>query len=74
MQENPEEKSEDKSEGKVGCLRQFKGKDSSGYLNLLGSLVHNCIDGLALGVAFSTGDSKVFVPVLVAIIAHEIPR
>jgi zinc transporter ZupT len=39
-------------------------------MNLLGSLVHNFIDGLALGVSFATGDKKVFVPVLVAIIAH----
>lgn len=72
--ENLQNKLEESSEEKTGCLRQFKGKDSSGYLNLLGSLVHNFIDGLALGVAFSTGDSEVFVPVLVAIIAHEIPR
>jgi zinc transporter ZupT len=43
-------------------------------MNLLGSLIHNFMDGLALGVAFATGDSKVFVPILVAIIAHEIPR
>ncbi len=41
---------------------------------MLGSLIHNFMDGLALGVAFSTGDKTVFVPVLVAIIAHEIPR
>lgn len=43
-------------------------------MNLLGSLIHNFMDGLALGVAFATGDSKVFVPILVAIITHEIPR
>jgi len=43
-------------------------------MNLLGSLIHNFMDGLALGVAFATGDEAVFVPLLVAIIAHEIPR
>lgn len=64
----------DKEKGKTGCLRQFEGKESSGYLNFLGSLIHNFIDGIALGVSFATGDPKVFVPVLVAIIAHEIPR
>jgi len=52
----------------------LKGKGSAGYMNLLGSLIHNFMDGLALGVAFATGDRHVFVPVLVAIIAHEIPR
>ena len=45
-----------------------------GYLNLVGSLIHNFIDGLALGVAFATGNQLQFIPVLVAIIAHEIPR
>lgn len=48
----------------------MKGKGSAGYMNLLGSLVHNFIDGLALGVAFATGHSKDFVPVLIAIVAH----
>ena len=43
-------------------------------MNLLGSIIHNFMDGLALGVGFATGDKKIFVPILVAIIAHEIPR
>ena len=43
-------------------------------MNLLGSIIHNFMDGLALGVAFATGDPKAFIPILIAIIAHEIPR
>ena len=43
-------------------------------MNLLGSLIHNFIDGLALGIAFATGSAEEIVPVLIAIIAHEIPR
>lgn len=43
-------------------------------MNLLGSFIHNFMDGLGLGVGFATGDSKVYVPILIAIIAHEIPR
>jgi zinc transporter ZupT len=39
-------------------------------MNLVGSLIHNFMDGLALGVAFATGDKAVFIPVLIAIIAH----
>lgn len=39
-------------------------------MNLFGSLIHNFMDGLALGVAFATGRTKDFVPILVAIIAH----
>lgn len=43
-------------------------------MNLLGSFIHNFIDGLALGVAFATGNPLEIVPVIIAIIAHEIPR
>ena len=41
---------------------------------MIASLIHNFIDGLAIGVAFSTGKAEEFVPVLIAIICHEIPR
>lgn len=37
------------------CWENLKGKGSAGYMNLLGSFIHNFIDGLALGVAFATG-------------------
>lgn len=43
-------------------------------MNLLGSFIHNFIDGLALGVSFATGNPLEIVPVIIAIIAHEIPR
>lgn len=43
-------------------------------MNLIGSLIHNFIDGLAIGIAFATGQPGAIVPVLVAIIVHEIPR
>lgn len=49
-------------------------KHSTGYLNLISSLLHNFIDGAAIGVAFSLGNPKEFIPVTIAIIAHEIPR
>lgn len=41
---------------------------------MISSLIHNWLDGLAIGVAFSTGNSAEFIPVFVAIVAHEIPR
>lgn len=50
------------------------GKGSAGYLNLIGSLIHNFVDGLAVGVAFAAGEPDHIVGVLVAVIAHEIPR
>ena len=43
-------------------------------MNLLGSLIHNFFDGIAIGVSFATGKPSIIVPVLVAIIVHEIPR
>jgi zinc transporter 7 len=52
----------------------LKGKGSAGYLNLIGSTIHNTIDGLSIGLAFSTGDSSVYVPIVIAIFMHEIPR
>jgi zinc transporter ZupT len=32
------------------------------------------IDGLAVGVAFSLGNPNEFIPVVIGIVAHEIPR
>ena len=55
-------------------MSAWKGKGSAGYLNLIGSAIHNIIDGLSIGLAFSTGDSTIYIPVVVAIFAHEIPR
>jgi zinc transporter ZupT len=39
-------------------------------LNLIGSLIHNFIDGLAVGIVFATGNPEEIIPELVAIIAH----
>jgi zinc transporter ZupT len=39
-------------------------------MNLIGSLIHNFIDGLATGVAFGTGDKTQYIPVVIAIVAH----
>ena len=41
---------------------------------MISSLIHNWLDGLAIGVAFATGHSADAIPVFVAIVAHEIPR
>lgn len=43
-------------------------------MNLLGSLIHNLVDGISIGVAFATGDRHIFTPVIIAVFAHEIPR
>ena len=49
-------------------------KHSTGYLNLISSLLHNFIDGAAIGIAFNLGNPNEFIPITVGIIAHEIPR
>lgn len=59
---------------KKGCLDDWKGKGSAGYMNLVGSLIHNFMDGLTIGLAFATGDKHVYTAVVIAVFAHEIPR
>lgn len=48
----------------------MRGKGIAGYLNIIGSTIHNTIDGLSIGLAFSAGVSTVYVPVVVAIFIH----
>jgi zinc transporter ZupT len=48
----------------------LKGKGSAGYMNIIGSFIHNFMDGLAVGAAFGTGDTSQFIPVIIAIVAH----
>jgi zinc and cadmium transporter len=57
-----------------GCLENWKGKGSAGYMNLVGSLIHNFMDGLTIGLGFATGDKYVYIPIVIAVFAHEIPR
>lgn len=55
-------------------MESIKGKGTAGYLNLIGSTIHNTIDGLSIGLAFSAGVSTIYIPIVVAIFIHEIPR
>lgn len=43
-------------------------------MNLVGSLIHNFMDGLTVGLAFATGDKHVYTPMVIAVFSHEIPR
>lgn len=43
-------------------------------MNLLSSFVHNFFDGFGIGVGFASGDMTIIVPIVIAIVAHEIPR
>jgi zinc transporter ZupT len=51
-------------------LQSIKGKGAAGYLNLIGSTIHNTIDGLSIGLAFSAGVSTTYVPIVIAIFIH----
>jgi len=51
----------------------LKGKKSSGYLVFVSGLIHNFFDGFAIGVGFASRQEEQYVPVVVAIFAHEIP-
>jgi len=51
----------------------MKGKGSSGYLIMFSELIHNFFDGFAIGVGFASKDPDQYIPVLVAVFAHEIP-
>lgn len=74
-EDNLEEENIGEEEKKcTDCCKQYAGKGTAGYMNLIGSLIHNFIDGLAVGIVFASGNSLEIVPVLVAVIAHEIPR
>lgn len=43
-------------------------------MNLISSFIHNFFDGFAIGVGFASRDPHVYIPIMIAIIAHEIPR
>lgn len=55
-------------------MENLKGKGAAGYLNLLSSFVHNFFDGFGIGIAFASRDKQIIVPLMVAIVVHEIPR
>jgi zinc transporter ZupT len=40
----------------AGCMGRWRGKGSAGYLNLLGSFIHNFVDGLSIGLVFAIGN------------------
>lgn len=69
IEENNNGTKTDTSEDK----NSWKGKHSEGWLNLISDFLHNILDGLAIGVAFSTSDENTLIATVIAIVAHEIP-
>ena len=55
-------------------LNSFRGKDNNGYMILFAGLIHNVMDGLAVGAAFASRDKNFAFSTFIAILAHEIPH
>ena len=55
-------------------MSRYRGKGSAGYLNLLSSFIHNFFDGFAIGAAFASRQKSQYIPTLIAVYAHEIPK
>lgn len=55
-------------------MSRYRGKGSAGYLNILSSFIHNFFDGFAIGAAFASRHKSQYIPTLIAVYAHEIPR
>lgn len=51
----------------------WSNKEPYGYLNLFADLIHNIMDGIALGLVFMGADNKAMVTTtLVAVYIHEL--
>jgi len=55
-------------------LFSLKNRKTTGIMVLMADLLHNTMDGLAIGVAFASGNKHLAVSTFVAILAHEIPK
>ena len=65
---------ENKDEEEKGCIERLRGKGTAGYLNIITSFIHNIFDGFAIGAGFGARVSTQYLPVLIAVYAHEVPR
>lgn len=80
-EESEESKSQDivannnsEKEEEKGCIERLRGKAPAGYLNVLNSFVHTIFDGFAIGAGFGYGKIDQYLPVIIAVYAHEVPR
>jgi zinc transporter ZupT len=72
----PNINNEDENLVKLTCCEKlsFKGKKTVGILSTLSSLLHNFIDGLAIGVVFGSRVKTTIASTIIAIFLHEIPK
>jgi len=65
---------ENKGSNCYKTLFSLKNRKSTGIMVLFADLVHNVMDGIAIGVAFASGDKNLAVSTFIAVLAHEIPQ
>jgi zinc and cadmium transporter len=70
---SPSENANDEEVKEGNCWSRLKGKEASGYLVFVSELIHNFFDGFAIGVGFASKERSQFIPIVVAVFAHEIP-
>lgn len=52
----------------------LKTKKPAGYLIIISSLIHNIMDGIAVGIAFASQKIPLIIATNIAILLHEIPK
>ena len=65
---------ENRSSSCYKTLFSLKNRKSTGIMVLFADLIHNVMDGIAIGVAFASGDKNLAVSTFIAVLAHEIPQ
>jgi zinc transporter ZupT len=52
----------------------FKNKKPVGMMSLISSVIHNTLDGVAIGIVFAGRNTSVILSTCVALLLHEIPK
>lgn len=52
----------------------FKNKKPVGIMSIIASIIHNTLDGVALGIVFASKNTSVILSTCLAVIFHEIPK
>ncbi|KAL4511887.1 hypothetical protein ABPG72_012732 [Tetrahymena utriculariae] len=72
--QEPVNKVEELSVKQIDLTIGWKNKKPEGYMNLIADFLHNIMDGIALGVSFTSTTRSKATSTIVAIVAHEIPQ
>ena len=79
QEESPKKAVKDEKAGKTeenkddGCCASLKGKHSTGYMVFLTESLCLIFDCFGIGVSIMGGDSDKYIPLIIAVYAHEVP-